>query len=144
MDTKKDLDLDDQYSNWLNRFLPTKNTFRPVLMKRWIQAEFEKGVVTTSSYAQLQKPGTGIWTKEFETPGYFQDYGVAYEEIQNGSGGFTPAPYTVAVIEMMDGTVETVLLSNFKFAAHESLNKEEREEIRQKFITFAKQQLQSE
>lgn len=67
---------------------------RPVLFKRWLKSE---GVFA------------GGWS-DFIHEGVFHQWGNAYEEFDSGPGN-----YSVAIIEMPDGTIETPLAGNVKF-----------------------------
>lgn len=42
--------------------------------------------------------------------GLFHQWGCSYEEFESGAGNFT-----VAIVELTDGTIEQVLPSNLKF-----------------------------
>lgn len=80
---------------------------RLVLFKTWIPVEWENH---PSGGVKTKVEGTGKWTDEFQEGGIFQAWGMAYEEFDAG-----PANYTVALVEMPDGTVTEVLPSNLKF-----------------------------
>lgn len=79
---------------------------RNVLIKRWIPIEYER----TAHGHQTRKVGTGQYSKEYEIPGKFHQWGSEVEEGEN-----SVAANTVAIIELSDGTVTTVLPHNFQF-----------------------------
>ncbi len=54
------------------------------------------------------------WSAEFIQPGLFHKWGNAFEEFESGPGN-----YTVAIVELPDGTIEEVLPSNVKFIKEE-------------------------
>ncbi len=56
------------------------------------------------------KEGTGCWEKDFPNDGLFHQWGNAYEESEYNFGN-----YTVALIELQDGTITEVLPRNIKF-----------------------------
>jgi hypothetical protein len=56
-------------------------------------------------------PGTGCYS-EWIYAGVFHEWGVSYEEYDNGPGNFT-----VGLVEMPDGTIEEVVPSNIKFTS---------------------------
>jgi hypothetical protein len=78
---------------------------RKVMFKKWIPAIHEK---TESGY--LLKKGTQCWEENFNNAGLFHQWASAYEESSEGFGN-----YTVALVEMSDGTIEQVLPNNIKF-----------------------------
>ena len=80
---------------------------RKVLFKKWIPKRTEK--VNGSIYETMVK-GTGCWSSEYSESGLFHQWANAYEESTEGFGN-----YTVALIELSDGTVESVLPSNIQF-----------------------------
>ncbi len=78
---------------------------KKVLFKKWIpRVEVGEGV-----FKRTQE-GTNCWEKEFQNHGVFHQWANAYEESDTGFGN-----YTVALIELPDGTIESVLPSNIKF-----------------------------
>ena len=78
---------------------------RKVMFKKWIaREEIGEGAF------KRQKEGTNCWEKEFTNAGLFHQWGCSYEEFESGAGNFT-----VAIVEMTDGTVEQVLPINLKF-----------------------------
>lgn len=75
---------------------------REVAFNKWIGRIYdENGKV---------EQGTGVWEKDFKNKGVFHEWGVCYEETENSLGN-----YSVALVEMKDGTIESVLPSNIKF-----------------------------
>lgn len=56
-------------------------------------------------------PGTGC-LGDFIHPGVFHQWGATYEEFDSGAGN-----YTVALVELPDGTMEEVTPSNIKFVS---------------------------
>jgi len=75
---------------------------RQVKFKRWITAVHDdKGKL---------KEGTRCWDSDFIHYGWFHQWAAAYEESSEGFGN-----YTVALIELENGTIEQVLPSNVKF-----------------------------
>lgn len=84
------------------------NNLRKVVFNKWIPKVEEK-----QSYGSTTKVGTGCWETEFKNEGLFHQWGYAYEESSEGFGN-----YTVAIVELQDGTVIEVLPSNVKFIKH--------------------------
>lgn len=78
---------------------------RIVLFKKWINRE-EVG----EGALRRTKEGTNCWEKDFANEGVFHQWASAYEEFESGAGNFT-----VALVEMPDGTIEQVLPNNLKF-----------------------------
>ena len=79
---------------------------RKVMFKKWIPQEY----LPVESGIQQAVAGTGCWQKDFENAGLFHQWGTSYEEFESGAGNFT-----VAIVEMPDGTIEQVLPENLKF-----------------------------
>ena len=76
------------------------------MFKKWIPQEYlqaEAGIKQAVS-------GTGCWQKDFENAGLFHQWAASYEEFESGAGNFT-----VAIVEMPDGTIQEVLPTNLKF-----------------------------
>ena len=71
---------------------------RSVTFNNWIPVEYELG---------NRVPGIGEWEKGFPNYGAFLGWGIACEEFNAGIGN-----YTVALVELHDGTVKEMLLSN--------------------------------
>jgi len=82
---------------------------RKVSFKKWIPGVYEMPASSISGSSKL-KPGTQCWEAEFCNTGLFHQWAVTYEET---SAGF--ANYTVGLIELFDGTIESVLPSQIKF-----------------------------
>lgn len=62
-----------------------------------------------STKEQRDATGCGMWLpKTFE--GLFHEWGVNYEEFETGPGNFT-----VAIVELEDGTVDTFPAHQIKF-----------------------------
>lgn len=78
---------------------------RKVMFKKWIPIVYEKAELGTN-----RKIGTGCWEDGFPNAGLFHQWAAAYEESSDGFGN-----YTVALVEMPDGTIEQVLPQNIKF-----------------------------
>lgn len=77
-----------------------------VLFKKWIPKE----TAANGEFAKVTKPGTNCWSKDYIEKGIFHCWGVSYEEFESGPGN-----YTVAIVELPDGTIKEVLPSNLKF-----------------------------
>ena len=68
---------------------------REVLFKKWVPSS----------------PGmSGHYESDYTHLGLFHQFGNAYEEFESGAGN-----YTVAIVELADGTVVEVLPTNLKF-----------------------------
>jgi len=78
---------------------------KTVKFKRWIPVRFEK-----TERVQSRVKGTGCFEPEFNHEGLFHGWGVSYEELETGAGN-----YTVAIVELKDGTIEEVMPKNVKF-----------------------------
>lgn len=78
---------------------------RKVLFKKWIIAEY----ISEGAFKRV-KEGTNCWEKDFIHEGLFHIWGCSYEEFETGAGNFT-----VALVELSDGTIESVLPTNIKF-----------------------------
>lgn len=83
-----------------------KGSLRKVMFKKWIPIQYSE------SEAGISKPinNTGCWEHEFSSSGLFHQWGVNYEMSNEGFGN-----YTVAIVELPDGTIEQVIPSNLKF-----------------------------
>lgn len=79
---------------------------RKVMFKKWIPKQYSEPVNGISKLVE----GTNCWEKDFTNAGLFHQWGCSYEEFESGAGNFT-----VAIIELPDGTIEQVLPSNLKF-----------------------------
>lgn len=53
---------------------------------------------------------SSAWNKIKDGMGIFHQFGVDYEEFDNG-----PVNYTTAIVEMLDGTIRSVPVENIKF-----------------------------
>lgn len=62
------------------------------------------------TYGAENIPGTNCWEKCFPNEGLFHQWGNAYEEGNENFGN-----YTVALVEIEDGTIVEVLPGNIKF-----------------------------
>lgn len=80
---------------------------RKVKIKKWIDKVIE---TPEGKNYQTKVKGTGCFEKEFSTNGFFHVWGVNYEEFEDGVGS-----YTMAIIELLDGTITEVLPNNIKF-----------------------------
>ena len=78
---------------------------RKVKFNKWI-SKIEEG----TGFVPRYKEGTNCWEKEFPNDGIFHQWASAYEESSEGFGN-----YTVALVELSDGTITEVLPSNIKF-----------------------------
>jgi len=85
---------------------------RKVNFKKWIPAEYVQDA--TKLLGKKQLDNTNCWEKDFLHEGLFHQWGNAYEESTAGFGN-----YTVALIEMPDGTIESVLPDNVRFSESE-------------------------
>jgi len=74
---------------------------RKVLFRKWIPTSLNKNGVTET--------GTNCWS-DFIHEGLFHQWGCSYEEFESGPGNFS-----IGIIELPDGTIETVYPSNLKF-----------------------------
>ncbi len=79
--------------------------YRKVVFNKWIPR-----IDIPTEWATKAKEGTNCWEKDFPNAGLFHQWGSAYEESSEGFGN-----YTVAIIELPDGTIEQVIPSNVKF-----------------------------
>ena len=83
--------------------MKTTETYRKVKFKKWIPAVIYPGF-------RLPEKGTGCWENEFTNEGLFHQWASAYKESSAGYGN-----YTVALVELPTGEIESVLPSNLKF-----------------------------
>jgi len=79
---------------------------RKVLFKKWIPRVSNGLEYPHESWVK----GTNCWEPDFTHDGIFHQWANAYEESSEGFGN-----YTVALIELPDGTIIKVLPSNLKF-----------------------------
>ena len=84
---------------------------RKVMFKKWIPIEYLK---SESGGAQRVKD-TGCWEKEFSKEGKFHQWASNYEEFESGAGNFT-----VGLVELTTGEIESVFPSNLKFVDYPS------------------------
>ncbi len=80
---------------------------RKVSFKEWIPT---KWVNIEGRNTAIEVIGTGCWSKEYTCTGLFHQWANACEEYSNGAGN-----YTVALVELEDGTIKEVLPTNVKF-----------------------------
>jgi hypothetical protein len=90
------------YSNEYNtREIKNKN-MRKVKFKKWIPPQYNAEVKRIE--------GTNCWESDYVNEGLFHQWGNSYEEFESGAGNFT-----VAIVELPDGTIGEILPSNIKF-----------------------------
>jgi hypothetical protein len=80
---------------------------RKVLFKKWIPKVIEKKPGNTFDSV---KEGTGKMEDDFTHEGIFHKWGSEVEDT-----GEQIASFTVAIVELPDGTVQTILPQNIKF-----------------------------
>ncbi len=78
---------------------------RKVKFKKWIPIE-----TMGEGALKIKKEGTNCWETDFSNEGLFHQWGNSYEEFESGAGN-----YSVALVELPDGTIAEVLPSNIKF-----------------------------
>lgn len=79
---------------------------RNVLFKRWIPLQSGDD----KEFPFDVKEGTNQWDDDFIHHGKFHCWGNAYEQFQDSAGN-----YSVALVELPDGTIAEVLPTNIKF-----------------------------
>lgn len=79
---------------------------RKVLFKRWIPRELVK---VEGKHFETTKLGTSCWS-DFDHEGLFHQWGSAYVDSNDTYG-----TYSIALIELPNGTMEEVLPTNIKF-----------------------------
>lgn len=79
---------------------------RKVIFKKWIPLEYLKG----PGNIRVKVEGTGCFEKDYNSKGVFHQWGLAMEETSDHV-----ASYSIALIEIEDGSVVEVLPSNLKF-----------------------------
>lgn len=84
-----------------------RNNLRKVVFNKWIPIVYEN---INEGKSVRPKDGTNCWEKDFLNSGWFHQWANSYEESSEGFGN-----YTVALVEMPDGTIESVLPTNIKF-----------------------------
>jgi len=82
---------------------------RKVMFKRWIPRELVHMEVTPNKWEDVPVRGTGCWSN-FIYEGWFHGWGSATLKSEQGYGN-----YSVALVELHNGTVEEVLPTNIKF-----------------------------
>lgn len=80
---------------------------RKVLFKKWIDAKYPPSEKPLTFKDKIE--GTGCWS-DFIHEGTFHQWANSYEEGENNFGNFT-----VGLVELADGTIESILPSNIKF-----------------------------
>lgn len=81
---------------------------RKVAFRKWIPLEYEK-VEDKINYSKA-KAGTNCLEEGFPNEGMFHQWANAFEESSAGYGN-----YTVALIELKDGSIIEVLPTNIRF-----------------------------
>jgi hypothetical protein len=84
---------------------------RKILVKRWIPVAYSK----EEGKRNIVLPGTGCWQTGFETEAFFESWGISYDTQNDCNGNLSVFQFTVAIIVLLDGTVEEVAPSNIKF-----------------------------
>ena len=79
---------------------------RKVKFNKWIPFEY----IQLEGGSKTSVKGTGCWETHFPNEGVFHKWGNAYEEFESGAGN-----YSIAIVEMPDGKIESVLPSNLIF-----------------------------
>ena len=84
---------------------------RKVLFKKWIPKQTEKvDALFGGGKIEQKVKGTACWSEDYTETGIFHQWAASYEEFETGAGNFT-----VAIVEMSDGTIGEILPSNLKF-----------------------------
>jgi hypothetical protein len=84
---------------------------REVLFKKWIQPvwpDAANSVNCNTTHRPLA--GSNCWEDDFKHSGLFHQWANSFTEFESGAGN-----YTVALVELEDGTISEVLPSNLKF-----------------------------
>lgn len=81
---------------------------RKVKFKTWIPIEHKLINGLPGTMARVE--GTGQWSNEYSESGLFHKWASTYEEFENGAGN-----YTVAIVELPDGSIKEVLPICIKF-----------------------------
>jgi len=79
---------------------------RKVMFKKMIPIEYLKS--ESGGFERVKD--TGCMEKEFSREGNFHQWASSYEEFESGAGNFT-----VGLVELPTGEIESVLPSNLKF-----------------------------
>lgn len=77
---------------------------REVYYRKYIEPEY-----TNTAHSKELVPGTGQYS-DFIFSGLFHQWGLAYEEFENGAVNFT-----VALVENEHGKIEVLAPSNIRF-----------------------------
>mgnify|MGYP001372798023 CR=1 FL=1 len=77
-------------------------------LKKTNKSRLEVDEITATGYKA--KEGTNCWEENFPNAGLFHQWAFNYEESGAGFGN-----YTVAIIEMPDGTIQEALPTKVKF-----------------------------
>ncbi len=85
---------------------------RKIKIKKYVPIQFEEGKPQMELY---RIKGTGCMSKEFTKDANFLAFGVSYEHINSGNGTSMIAQFTVAIIELPDGTIKEEYIYNIKF-----------------------------
>ena len=80
---------------------------RAVKFKKWIPLVYLE-VVNSNRSTKVE--GTGQFENDFASNGLFHKWGINYDDFETNAGN-----YTVALVELDDGTMEEVLPINLKF-----------------------------
>lgn len=84
---------------------------RPVKFKKWIEPKYQEGANSVNCRTtHTPLPGTNCWENDFLHTGIFHQWANACHDSGDGFGN-----YTIALVEVADGTVIEVLPSNLKF-----------------------------
>lgn len=84
---------------------------RKVLIKRFIPQQYENNEIGI----KITVPGTGCMSSKFTTEAYFESWGISYDTQNDFNGNLSVMQFTVAIVILLDGTVEEVAPSNMKF-----------------------------
>lgn len=79
---------------------------RKVAFNRFIPHEYEQNHLGRHALV----PGTGQYQSDFPNTGLFHQWAPDYEELSQG-----PANFTVAIIELSDGSIVTIPPQHVKF-----------------------------
>jgi hypothetical protein len=66
--------------------------------------------VSVYKYGKVERDGRVYNEKVFDACAKFHQFGVSYEEFDNGA-----APFSTAIVELQDGTVRNVPVEMIKF-----------------------------
>lgn len=83
------------------------NGLKEVNFKVWIPVKYE---VPEGKQYQQKVANTGCWSDDYEGQGWFHQWGLAYQESDNGVGN-----YSTAIVQLSDGSIIEVLPTNIKF-----------------------------